>query len=100
MENINIKIGNFIAFVLNLYKRLDKIPTDDLSKFLGSGSLNIIASLKVLIKTHNIKSDKELYEHLKAKLNVTDRELNKLSLNETDKLLRYCSYFFDLAKIL
>lgn len=100
MENINIKIGNFIGFVLSLYKQLGKSPSEELSKFLGSGSLNIIASLKVLIKTHNIKSDKELYEHLKAKLNVTERELNKLSLADTDKLLRYTSYFYDISKIL
>ena len=99
-----MKVNNFSVFIRDLYiKQHKKIPEEVLN-MIDKSPAHIIASLKVLIKSLNIQSSNELFaaikDHLHLIENKTEEDFNKLSISDTDKLLRYCSFFFDLSKIL
>ncbi len=97
---INEKMNNFIIFVDSIYNELNIRKSDKMTELLATPPIQILASLKVLINTHDIQSDKQLFDYIKEQLSISDDDFNKLSLAHTGKLLRYCSYFYDLSKIL
>ena len=100
MNTIDLKIRNFQQFVRQLYINIGKELPGEVQQMTLQLPLEVLAMLKVSIKTLNITSADALYGTVKTNLQISNDDLSKLSATDIEKLKKYCNYFWEISLVI